>query len=85
MIGGGTTVSPNRTGTKDIISPRGSIGTQEVREAQPFHTSINGIYAKLRDPVPTWSKVFGLKSSNESSSAVYVRGHMNLTCDAVLT
>ena len=47
-IGSSTTVSPTRTGSQDIISPRGSIGPQEVRDAQLLYTSISLIYAKHR-------------------------------------
>ena len=42
-IGGSTTVYPTRTGSQDIISPRCSIGPQEVRDAQPLDTSFNVI------------------------------------------
>ena len=64
---------------------RGSIGHQEVRDAQPLDTSINGIYAKHRDPAPTWSKTISHKFSYKSSVDVYMRCRMNLTHDAVLT
>ena len=60
QIGGITTIYPSRTGRQDIISPRGSIGPQEVRDAQPLEISINGIYSKHRDPAPTCSKVGNL-------------------------
>ena len=52
-IGGSTTVFPAKTGIQEIISPRGSIGPQEVRDTQLLHTSINIIYDKYRDPAPT--------------------------------
>ena len=84
-IGGSTTVSPTRTGSQEIISPRGSIGPKEFRNSQPFETSINGIYTKHRDPAPIWSKVIGRKFSQKSSSDVYLRCWMNLTRDTVLT
>ena len=84
-IGGSTTVYPTRTGIQEIISPRGSIGPQEVRDTQPLDTSINGIYAEHRDPAPTWSKVIGCKLSNKSSADCYSRCRTNLTRDAVLT
>ena len=85
QIGDGPSVSPTSIGRQEIGSPRGSIIHQEVRNAQPFDTSISGISAKHRDPAPTWSKVIGRKFSDESSADVYSRCHMNLTCDAVLT
>ena len=85
MIGAGTSVSPNRTGMQDIGSPNGSFGSKEVMDAQPLETSINGIYDKHRDPVPTFSKVIFIKLSNESSTNVYLRCRMNLMRDAVLT
>ena len=40
----GPLVSPTRMSSQDNGSPRGSIGPQEVREAQPLDTSVNGIY-----------------------------------------
>ena len=84
-IGGGTTGSPIRTGRKDIISLRGSIGPQWSRDAQPLDTYINGIYYEHRDPAPTWSEVIGHKFTNKSSADVNLRCRMNLTRDAVLT
>ena len=41
LVGGGTIVSPTRTGSQEISSPSGTIGPVEVRKAQPFHTFIN--------------------------------------------
>ena len=69
-IGAGTSVSPTMMGSQDIGSPRGSIGPQEVRNAQPLDTSINGISAEHRYPDPTWSKVIGHRLSDESSADV---------------
>ena len=63
MIVGGTTVYPTSSGSQDIISPKGSIGPQEVRDSQPLDTSIHGIYAEHMDPAPTWSKLIGRKLS----------------------
>ena len=80
-IGAGTSVSPTRMGSQDIGSPSGSIGPQEVRDAQPLDTAINGTYAKHRDAAPTWSKLIDRKFSNESSADVYLRCRMNLTYD----
>ena len=85
QIGVSTTVSPSRTGSQDIISPRGSIGPQWSRYAQPLDTFINGIYSEHRDPAPTWSKAIGRKFTDESSADVNLRYRMNLTYDAVLT
>ena len=48
-------------------------------------TSINRIYAKHRDPAPTWIKVIGRKFSDDSSANVYSHCRMNFTHDAVLT
>ena len=63
-IGAGPSFSPTSIRIQDIGSPRGSIGPQEVRNAQPVNTSINGISAEHRDPAPTWSKLIGRKFSN---------------------
>ena len=81
----GNLVSPTSTGSQDIGSPRGSIGTKEVRDTQPLETSINVIYAEHRDPAPTWSKVIGREISDESIAKVYSRFWINLMRDAVLT
>ena len=85
FIGGSTTGSPNRTGSQDVIIPRGFIVPQWGRDAQPLDTPINGIYSKHRDPAPTWSKLIGSIFTNESSDDVNLRCRMNFTCDAVLT
>ena len=82
-IGGGPSVSPTRTGRQDIGSPSGTIGPVEVRNAQPLHTSINGIYDEHREPAPNFSKVIGCKLSEKSSVNVYSRCRTNFTRDAV--
>ena len=83
-IGGSTTGYPIMTGSQDIIIPRGSIGTQWSRDAQPLDTSVNGIDSKHRDPAPTWSKVIGRKFTDKSITNVNSRCRMNLTCNTVL-
>ena len=82
LIGGGTTVSPTRTGSQEIISPKGPTSSVEVRNAQPFHTSINGNYAKDGDSTPT---VIGRELSNDSSANIYLRCRVNFTCESVVT
>ena len=72
LIGGGPYVSPNRTGSQEIGSPSGSIGPVEVRNAQPLHTSINGIYAKHRYPEPNLIKVIFRKLSDKSIANIYL-------------
>ena len=69
-IGDGPSVSPTRMGSQDIGSPRGSIGPQEFRDAQPLDTSINGIYSKHRDPASTWIKVIGRKFTDGYSADI---------------
>ena len=85
MIGYGTSFSPTRRGSQEIGSPSGSIGPQEVRDAQQLDTSINGIYDKHRDPAPNFSKVIGRKLSEKSSANICSRCRMNLTRDSVFT
>ena len=46
-IGAGSSISPTSIRIQEIESPRRSIAPQEVRNAQPFDTSINGISDKL--------------------------------------
>ena len=84
-VGGGPSVSPTRMGSQEIGSPSGSINPEEVRNAQPFDTSINEISDKHRDPALTLSKVIGHKLSKESSAGVYLRCRMNFMNDSVLT
>ena len=62
-IGTGPFVYPTRLESQDIGCPRRSIGPQEVRNAEPLDTSMNGISSEHRDPVPTWIKVIGIKFS----------------------
>ena len=78
MIYGSNTGSPSKTGSQDIISPRGYIGPQWRRYAQPLGASINVIYSKYRDPAPTWSKVIGRKFTDKSRTNVNSRCQMNL-------
>ena len=73
QIGSRPSVSPTRMESQYIGSLRESIGPQEVRDAQPLGTSINGIYSKHRDPAPTWINVIGHKFCNEPSAEVYSR------------
>ena len=84
-IGGSNTGSPSRTGNQDIISPRGSIGTQWSRDDQPLDTSINVIYSEHRDPAPILNKVIGQKFADKSSADVNSRCRMNFGSDAVFT
>ena len=83
-IGDGPSVSPTRIEIQKIVSPSRYIGTQEVRNTQPFDTSSNGISDKHRDSAPTFSKAIGRKFSDKSSVNVYLRFWVNLTRDAVL-
>ena len=85
QICGSTTGSPSRTGIQDIINPRGTIGLQWVRDAQPLDTFINVIYSKHRDPATTWSKVNGHKFTDEYSTNVNLCCQMNFRSDAVLS
>ena len=84
-IGAGAYVSPTGIRSQDIESPRGSIVLQDVRNAQPFDSSINRISTKHRDPAPTLSKGIGGKLSKKSSADIYSIYWMNFTHDAVLT
>ena len=85
LIGGGTTVSPTRTESQDIISPKGPTGSVEVRNAQPFHTFINGNSAKNGGPTPTFSKLIGQELSDNSSAKIYPRCRVSFMHDAVVT
>ena len=85
LIGGGTTVSPTITGSQEIISPKGPTGSGEVRNTQPFHTSINGNSSENGDPTPTYSKVIGQELSDDSGDGIYSRCRANFRCYAVVT
>ena len=84
-IGAVPYISPTNIRSQEIENTRRSIVPQEVRNTEPFDTSINGISAKHRDPTPTWSKVIGRKLSEKSSAYIYLCCRTNLTRDAVLT
>ena len=59
MIDGGSTVSPTRTGSQDIIIPKGPTGSVEVRNARILNTSVNGNSAQKGDPTPNFNKLIG--------------------------
>ena len=84
-ISGGTSVSPTRKSRKEISIPSGPIGPVEVRNTQPFHTSIHGNSSEQGDPAPTFSKVIGRKISNYSRYDIYSRCRMKFTLGSVLT
>ena len=67
-IGGGTSVSPDRTGSQEIHTPSRTIGPVEVRNAQPFHTSINGNYSINRYLEPTFSTLISHAFSEKSNA-----------------
>ena len=68
QIGVSTTVSPSRTGSQDIISPRGSIGPQWSRYAQPLDVGA-GIVGEFATNYLTPSRrripMFGVNPINE--------------------
>ena len=84
-ICGITTGFSINTGNIDIISPRGSIGPQWIRDADPLDNSINGIYSEHKDLVPIFSKVIGCKFTNKSSANVNSHCWTNIRTDAYLT
>ena len=57
----------------------------EVRNSQPFHTSVNENSDENGDPKATFSKLIGRKLSNNSSADVYSLCWVKFTRDAVLT
>ena len=59
FIGGDTTVSPTRTEIQEIGIPKGPTGSVEVRNTQPFNTSINGYSSENGDTKLTFSKLIG--------------------------
>ena len=85
LIGGGTTVSPTRAGSRKIIIPKGPTGSVEVSNAQPFHTSINKNSAKNGDPTTNFSKGIVRELSDDSSTNIYLRCQLNFMRDAVVT
>ena len=84
LVGGGTSVSPTSMGSQYISSPSGPIGPVEVRNAQPFHTSINGNSDKHGYPTPSYIKLIGRKLSDNSSADIYLHFRVNFTHDDVL-
>ena len=71
-------------GMQEIGIPSRFIGTDEVRNAQPFNTSINGITDEHSDPAPTFGSEIGCKLFKKSIANVYSPCRINFTCDAIL-
>ena len=70
LIGRGTTVSPMRTRSQDIGSPKGPTGSMEVRNSQIFHTPMYGNLTDNMDPAPTFGKVIRQELSHDSSTDI---------------
>ena len=85
LIGGGTTVSPTRTGSHDIGILKGPTGYVEIRNAQPFSTSIDGNSDKNGDTKPIFSKLIGRELFHHSRANIYLRCRLNFTRNAVGT
>ena len=85
LIGGVTTVSPTRTGIQEIGNPKGPTGSMEVRNAQIFHTSINGDLTKNGDSTTTFSKVIKQELSYDYSADIHSLCWVNFTCNSVRT
>ena len=85
LVGGGTTISPTRTGIQEIGNTKCSTGSVEVRNAQMFHTSTNGNLTEYGDPTPTFIKVIGQELSHNSITKIYSRCWVNFTRNAVGT
>ena len=83
--GTGPSVPQISIGSHKIDVSRRTIIPQEVRNAKPLDAYINRVPSKHRDTMPTWSKVFGRKFTNESSADVYARCQMNLVSDTILS
>ena len=77
LIGAGTTIFPARTGSQDIVIPKGPTGTVEVRNTQIFHTSIHGDFTNNGYPTLTFSKVIGRELSHNSRADIYSRCRVN--------
>ena len=85
LIGGGTTVSPNRTDIQETSSTKGPTVPVEVRNSQIFNTSINGDSAKNGDTTPTFSKAIGPELSDDSIADIYSLCLVKFMRDAVVT
>ena len=85
MIGGGTTVSPTRTGIQEIVSPKGSTGSVEVKNTQIFNISINVNWTNKGESTLILSKVIRQELSHNSSSDIYSRCRDNFMSDSVGT
>ena len=84
-VGAESSVSPTSMGIQQIGITSGSLGPQEVRDAQTLDTSINGISGEHREPAQSFSNLISCKLSNGSRAYIYSLCRMNLTHDAVLT
>ena len=85
LIGGGTIISPTRTGRQGIGGPKGHTSPVELRNAQLFHTSINRYFSENWYPAPAFSKGIGQELYHNSSADIYSRCRVNFMHDAVGT
>ena len=69
MTGAGTSAPPFRIRIQKIGSPRGSIGTQKVRNAHPLKTPIDRFSPIYGHPTPIFIKAISCKTvPNKSNS-----------------
>ena len=85
LIGVGTAISPTRTGSQEIGSPKGPTGPVEVRNAQIFHTFITGNLTNNGDPMTTFRELIGREHSHDSSTKIYLRCRVNFMRNAIGT
>ena len=84
LIGNGTSVPPTRIRSQETVSPRGSIGPQEVRNAHPFKTSTNQFSPKQGNPTPIYRKAIGRKTVTDESADANSRCGMDLGRNSVV-
>ena len=78
LTGSGTSAPPIRIRSQEIGSPRGSIGTQKVRNNHPFKTSIIQFSSKHFHPTPIFSKAIGRKTVSGKSDEVNCRCEIDI-------
>ena len=77
-------ISPARTGTQDIISPRRSIITTEARNAEPIDAPIT-IFSAVNGHLTSFlSKVIGVEIFSRESTNVNARKRMDFASSSVI-
>ena len=85
LSGTGTSAPQIHISIPEIVSPRGSIGPQKVRNTHPFKTSIIRFSPDHGHPTPIFSKVIGRKKFANESADIKSRCGMDFGHNCVVS